>query len=173
MKMENKNTKRALPPRAQILVWGGLVGLLVLVGAGLKRSQQGTIQPGDKIPDFSLALYSGYEYNGLAAIQLADLHGKVVAVNFWASWCKPCEQEAASLEGAWSYYQPGGKVVFVGVDYVIEKTRLIRGTVRSIVPNLFAPGHPPFALKVKFLLPKSRSDIALSKFVIQTYRSLI
>jgi cytochrome c biogenesis protein CcmG/thiol:disulfide interchange protein DsbE len=49
---------------------------------------------------------------------LKDLQGKVVLVNFWASWCKPCEQEAADLETAWRFYQPGGEVVFLGVDYV-------------------------------------------------------
>lgn len=110
--------KRSLPVWAQVLVWGGLVALLVLVGIGLRRSQQGTVQPGERIPDFSLALYDGYEYNGQAAVRLADLRGQVVLINFWASWCKPCEQEAASLEGAWNYYQPGGKVAFIGVDYV-------------------------------------------------------
>jgi cytochrome c biogenesis protein CcmG/thiol:disulfide interchange protein DsbE len=89
-----------------------------LVGLGLKRTQQGTAQPGDKIPDFNLGLYSGYEYNGKPAVTRADLRGKVALINFWASWCKPCEQEAAALEGAWTTYEPGGKVVFVGVDYV-------------------------------------------------------
>ncbi len=109
---------RRVPRWAQILIWAILVALLVLVGLGLKRTQQGTVQPGDKIPDFSLALYSGYEYDAQSAIQLATLRGKVVLINFWASWCKPCEQEAASLEGAWKYYEPGGEVVFLGVDYV-------------------------------------------------------
>jgi cytochrome c biogenesis protein CcmG/thiol:disulfide interchange protein DsbE len=114
----NPSARRALPRQVQIGIWGGLVGLLVLVGFGLQRSQQGTVQPGDKIPDFSIALYSGYEYNSQTTFQLADQRGKVVLINFWASWCKPCEQEAASLEGAWNYYSPGGKVVFLGVDYV-------------------------------------------------------
>jgi cytochrome c biogenesis protein CcmG/thiol:disulfide interchange protein DsbE len=110
--------RRSVPRQAQILIWAVLLGLLVLVGFGLKRTQQGTVQPGEKIPDFSLGLYSGYEYNGQSSISLSDLHGKVALINFWASWCKPCEQEAASLEAAWNYYAPDGKVVFLGVDYV-------------------------------------------------------
>jgi cytochrome c biogenesis protein CcmG/thiol:disulfide interchange protein DsbE len=111
-------SRRSVPRWAQVLIWAVLIALLVLVGLGLKRTQQGTVQPGDKIPDLNLPLYSGYEYKGQSSIQLADLRGKAVLINFWASWCKPCEQEAAALQGAWSYYEPGGKVVFVGVDYV-------------------------------------------------------
>lgn len=112
------DTHRRVPVWAQVIIWGILLALLIFLGVGLKRSQQGTVQPGDKIPDISLGLYSGYEYNGQSTVRLSDLRGKVVLINFWASWCKPCEQEAASLEGAWSYYQPGEEVVFLGVDYV-------------------------------------------------------
>ena len=114
----NTDSKRGVPIWIQILIWTFLLGLLVLVGWGLKRAQQGTIQPGDKVPDFSLALYSGYEYNGQSKVNISDLRSKVVFINFWASWCKPCEQEAPALEAAWKYYQPSGKVVFLGVDYV-------------------------------------------------------
>jgi cytochrome c biogenesis protein CcmG, thiol:disulfide interchange protein DsbE len=114
----NAAIRRGVPLWAQIVIWGILVGLLVIVAIGLNRSQQGTVQPGDKIKDFTLPLFSGYEYNGKSEVQLSDLHGKVVLINFWASWCKPCEQEAASLEGAWQYYQDGGRVLFIGADYV-------------------------------------------------------
>ena len=48
---------------------------------------------------------------------LADLRGKGVVLNFWASWCKPCEEEAADLEAAWRKYKDKG-IVFVGVDYL-------------------------------------------------------
>jgi cytochrome c biogenesis protein CcmG/thiol:disulfide interchange protein DsbE len=113
-----ENSHRRMPLRAQVLIWVILLGLLTLVGFGLSRSQQGTIQPGAKIPDFSLELYSGYEYNGQTEVMISDLKDKIVFINFWASWCKPCEQEAPVLEEAWNYYLPGGKVVFLGVDYV-------------------------------------------------------
>jgi cytochrome c biogenesis protein CcmG/thiol:disulfide interchange protein DsbE len=114
----NTNSHRGVPLWIQILIWAFLLGLLTILGIGLKRAQQGTIQPGDKVPDFSFTLYSGYEYNGQSEVKISDLRGKVVFVNFWASWCKPCEQEAPALEQAWEYYQPSGKVVFLGIDYV-------------------------------------------------------
>jgi cytochrome c biogenesis protein CcmG/thiol:disulfide interchange protein DsbE len=107
-----------VPVLIQILVWACLIGLLAFVGVGLGRTQQGTVQPGATIPDFELALYSGYEHSGAGQIRLSDLRGKVVLVNFWASWCKPCEQEASALEGAWKHYAPGANVLFIGVDYV-------------------------------------------------------
>lgn len=112
------NSRRGVSLWVQIVVWVFLAGFLVLMGLGVTRAQQGTVQPGDEIPDFSLTLFSGYEYNGQSEVRISDLRGKVVFINFWASWCKPCEQEAAALEEAWKYYQPSGKVVFLGVDYV-------------------------------------------------------
>lgn len=112
------------PPRRgvalwiQILIWVGLLGLLVLVGVTLNKRKQGTVQPGDVIPDFTLPLFSGYEYEGRSEVKLSELRGKVVVLNFWASWCKPCEQEAAELQQAWAIYEPTGQVVFLGADYV-------------------------------------------------------
>jgi cytochrome c biogenesis protein CcmG, thiol:disulfide interchange protein DsbE len=110
--------KRGVPLWVQVFVWAGLIGLLGLVALGLNRSQQGTVQVGDKAPDFTLTTFSNYEYNGASQVRLSELKGKILVVNFWASWCKPCEQEAADLEAAWRAYQPEGDVVFLGVDYV-------------------------------------------------------
>lgn len=110
--------RRPVPVWAQVLIWAGLIGLLVLLAIGLGRRQQGTVQPGDRVQDFQLPLFSGYEYNGQSTIDLAALRGKVLLINFWASWCKPCEQEAAELRSAWQYYGSRGDVVFLGVDYV-------------------------------------------------------
>ena len=102
----------------QIIIWVLLVGLLVIVAMGLNRAQQGTIQPGQVVDNFTLPLFSGYEYKGQSEVQLTDLQGKIVVINFWASWCKPCEQEAADLQRAWAEYEPGGDVIFLGADYV-------------------------------------------------------
>ena len=118
MQETGPNFKRRIPSWVQVLIWVVLIGLLVLVGMGLRRSQQGTVQPGEHIPDFHLAFFSGYEYGDLASIRNSDLRGKVVLINFWASWCKPCEQEAPVLEQAWEYYRANEHVVFLGVDYV-------------------------------------------------------
>jgi cytochrome c biogenesis protein CcmG, thiol:disulfide interchange protein DsbE len=111
-------TRRGVPLWAQILVWVFLVGLLAVVAMGLNRAQQGTVQPGQVIDNFKLPLYSGYEMDGKGELHLADLRGKIVVINFWASWCKPCEQEAAELQQAWQEYEPTGQVIFLGVDYV-------------------------------------------------------
>jgi cytochrome c biogenesis protein CcmG/thiol:disulfide interchange protein DsbE len=76
------------------------------------RSQKGPVSEGEVAPTFALNTFEGEQMN------TADLKGKVILVNFWASWCKPCEEEAADLEAAWKVYQPRGDVVFLGVDSV-------------------------------------------------------
>ncbi|HET9588724.1 MAG TPA: TlpA disulfide reductase family protein [Anaerolineales bacterium] len=115
--------RRGVPIWVQIIIWVFLVGLLAVVAVGLKRAQEGTVQPGAAIDDFTFTLFEGYEYNGQSQIKLSDLRGKVVVVNFWASWCKPCEQEAADLQAAWEEYEPTGQVVFIGADYVDTPTQ--------------------------------------------------
>ena len=115
---ETTTPKRSVPLWVQVTIWVFLLGLLALVGFGLKRSSNPMAEVGKTVPDFKLAYYEGYEYNGTAEMKLSDLRGKVVLVNIWASWCKPCEQEAPDLEEAWQLYKDGGDVVFVGVDYV-------------------------------------------------------
>lgn len=117
---ENTTPKRGMPLWAQIAIWSVLVALLVVVFMGLQRAQEGNVQAGAETSefDFTMPLFDGYDYEGAQEVSLTGLRGKVVVLNFWASWCVTCKDEAVELEEAWRSYQPDGEVVFIGVDYV-------------------------------------------------------
>jgi cytochrome c biogenesis protein CcmG, thiol:disulfide interchange protein DsbE len=91
--------------------------LLVLLGVQLVSSGSGHRLDGALAagkspiaPDFSLQ-----RLNGDGPLRLRSLRGKAVVVNFWASWCTPCKQEAPLLATAAEQYRSAGLVV-VGVD---------------------------------------------------------
>ena len=50
-------------------------------------------------------------------VELKALEGKVVLIDFWASWCVECKVEAKLLEDTWRKYRDDG-VVFLGVAYI-------------------------------------------------------
>lgn len=141
-------TRRGAPLWAQILVWAALLVLLVVVALGLRRSQQGTVVPGDTLPDFTINLFDGYTYQGQNQITLSQLRGKVVVINFWASWCKPCEEEAALLEAAWQTYKDGDQVIFIGADYVDTEPEA-RGYLAKF--NITYPNGPDLATHISQL----------------------
>jgi cytochrome c biogenesis protein CcmG/thiol:disulfide interchange protein DsbE len=91
-----------------IVIVGGVAALLAY---GFSRDVRYIHSPliAKQAPGFSLILFDG------KTITLEDLRGKVVLLNFWASWCVPCRAEAQSLEEAWKQYKDRG-IVFVGVN---------------------------------------------------------
>jgi cytochrome c biogenesis protein CcmG/thiol:disulfide interchange protein DsbE len=75
------------------------------------RSQnQGQSQPA---ADFTIPLWNGAHGQSM---HLAALRGEVVVVNFWGSWCEPCQQEAPALAAAYKALGPQG-VAFLGVAF--------------------------------------------------------
>ena len=53
--------------------------------------------------------------DGSGTVSLADYRGKAIVLNFWASWCAPCKEEAPELESAWQRWR-NQDVVVIGVD---------------------------------------------------------
>ncbi len=144
--------KKGVPTWVQIAIWVGLLALLLVIGLGLRRAQQPVVAIGSPIQDFTLTFFKGYEYQGAESVKLSDLRGKVVLINVWASWCKPCEAEAPYLQQAWEYYEPGGKVVFLGVDYVDTEPDA-RASLEKF--NITYPNGPDLGTRISQILNRN------------------
>lgn len=91
-------------------VLGGLV--LAVLGATLKvnTGHRLSMNPSGPAPDFTLPLLRGE-----GSLSLSDLRGRPVLLNFWASWCVGCKEEAPVLAEGWRKWRDSG-VVFLGVN---------------------------------------------------------
>ncbi len=71
---------------------------------------------GHPAPNFTLAMLRLPA--GQSKLSLASFKGKAIVLNFWASWCAPCQEESPLLEKTWQQMQAQGKdVIFLGIDF--------------------------------------------------------
>ncbi len=90
--------------------------LALALALGLQLSRRNAARPtSGPAPDFSLAGFSGDE------LRLSDYRGQVVLINFWASWCPPCRDEAPDLNALYEDYRRAGFTI-IGVN-MLESSR--------------------------------------------------
>jgi cytochrome c biogenesis protein CcmG, thiol:disulfide interchange protein DsbE len=95
-----------LIPALAVLVLIGLAFQGILEG---QRQNRGDTAPGKQAPAFVMQRYDG------GTVSLEQLRGKVVMLDFWATWCAPCVEEMPHLVKLAQEYEPKG-VVFVAAN---------------------------------------------------------
>ena len=89
---------------AMILAFGAALAQAQEPGRGLTEIPQRPLAP-----DFTLRDLDGNRH------RLSDYRGRVVIVNFWATWCPPCRAEMPSMQRAWERLRKEG-IVMLGID---------------------------------------------------------
>jgi len=89
-------------------IFAALVGAYVWSRPGLEPF----LRTGESVPGFKLPSQSGGP-----DVSLESLRGKVAFVNFWATWCAPCREEAPALQRLYQELQPEGfEIVAISID---------------------------------------------------------
>ena len=137
-------SRQARLPGWLIILGLGILFIIALLFLLLLRPPQKALCD-EPAPAWTLTLFD--EYRGgwpNKTISLSELRGKGVVLNFWASWCKPCEEEAATLEAAWQAYREKG-IVFIGVDYLDQEPAARRYLQKF---NITYPNGPDLASRI-------------------------
>lgn len=122
-----------VPPVAWLagLALVAMAGMLILMGEPIEPR----LSRGDSAPDFALmSLADG------TPVALTDLRGRVVLVNFWATWCKPCEDEMPAMENLYRALKGGGfELLAVSVDASRNDVDAFRERLGITFPVLLDP----------------------------------
>ncbi len=118
--MSEEPAKKSRIPIGLVLLAVLIVAVLAVMAWRLSIVSQGRPTSGPA-PDFSMTVFDdieGMEYAG-ETITLSQFRGQIVILNFWASWCDPCRDEAEALENIWRLYRDQGLIV-IGVDHAAD-----------------------------------------------------
>ncbi|MCY4411576.1 MAG: TlpA disulfide reductase family protein [Caldilineaceae bacterium] len=110
--IEAPSTRAVKVWRILFLVAGA--AFIVLLAVRLWQTNVQGQRAAGEAPDLRFTTFDGGD------IDLRELRGKGVVINFWASWCTPCRDEAALLERTWRREKDNG-IVFLGLDYLDQE----------------------------------------------------
>jgi cytochrome c biogenesis protein CcmG/thiol:disulfide interchange protein DsbE len=162
--------RRSAAPLVAVLAVAALVGLLVYGVAA--KSEDTTLDEAVGKGSRPTAPVRSLPVLGDAGQQsLKDLRGKVVVLNFWASWCDPCKAEAPELEKAQQRLSRNGDGTVLGVtfrDATRDSQRFIREhgitypSIRDIDGKL-AQDYGTRALPETFVIDRRGKVVAMSR----------
>lgn len=109
-KNNTADTEKGLPKAAVIGIVAVVIIAVIVIVMGQKRNYE-AVGAGSESIDFTLPDLNGKQ------VSLKDFKGKVVFLNFWATWCKPCEEEMPSMQGLYESLRGAPfEIVAVSVD---------------------------------------------------------
>lgn len=112
----------------KLMTTAAVAALTILISPQVAQAQSGSNGRLYKAPDFTLPDLDGKRY------QLSDLKGKVVVINFWATWCAPCRKEIPDLRAIYDEYKDQGvEILGISLDQ-IDKSQ-IRKFVKNFKVN--------------------------------------
>ncbi len=130
------------PPEAATPAWVRplIVVAVVLLGIGILSLREDVAAPvarGVVAPVFTLP-----SLEGGPPVALEELRGQVVLVNFWATWCKPCEDEMPAMDRLYRALKPEGfEMLAISVDEETDPVHEFRQRLGVSFPILLDPAQ--------------------------------
>lgn len=146
-------------------VWlGGALLAAAVFALSMGGDTPDPVGRGTPAPDFSLERLDG------DAVTLSALRGKVVLVNFWATWCEPCEAEMPAMERLYRELAPEGfELLAVSVDDGPEPVRVFRDRMGLSFPILLDASKATAEAYQTFRFPESllldRRGVVVERYI--------